>query len=69
MILTCIHLQRALQARVSRQVLMNVNDEDSDEEPKQLERMSLSDLKHRGKKKAIVPVNRTGTAVKSKLGL
>ncbi|KAK7905000.1 hypothetical protein WMY93_017607 [Mugilogobius chulae] len=59
---------KALQARVSRQVLMNANDEDSEEESKQLERMSLSDLKHRGKKKAIVPVNRTGTAVKSVSG-
>ncbi|CAL9686388.1 unnamed protein product [Knipowitschia caucasica] len=57
---------KALQARVSRQVLMNVNEEDSDDESKQIERMSLADLKHRGKKKAIVPVNRTGAAVKSK---
>ncbi|XP_033843760.1 mitotic checkpoint serine/threonine-protein kinase BUB1 beta [Periophthalmus magnuspinnatus] len=59
---------KALQARVSRQVLMNAKEEDSDDEPKQLERMSLADLKHRGKKKAIVPVNRTGTAVKSVSG-
>lgn len=57
---------RALQARVSRQVMMNVEEDDSDNEPKQLERVSLADLKHRGKKKAIAPVNRTGHAIRSK---
>ena len=35
-----------------------MEDNDSDEESKEPERMSLIDLKHRGKKKAIVPVNR-----------
>ncbi|CAJ1073823.1 mitotic checkpoint serine/threonine-protein kinase BUB1 beta [Xyrichtys novacula] len=59
-----MQFHKALQARVSRQVLMNVED-DSDDEPKQPERVSLADLKHRGKKKAIAPVNRTGSAVRS----
>ncbi|KAJ0062653.1 hypothetical protein NL108_004269 [Boleophthalmus pectinirostris] len=59
---------KALQARMFRQVLMNTKEDDSDDESKQPERMSLADLKHRGKKKAIVPVNRTGTAVKSVSG-
>lgn len=57
---------RALQARVSRQAMMNVEEDDSDDEPKQPERVSLADLKHRGKKKAIAPINRTGPAIKSK---
>lgn len=51
---------------MARQVMMNVEEEDSDEEPKQPERISLVDLKHRGKKKAVAPVNRTGPAIKSK---
>ncbi|XP_029981883.1 mitotic checkpoint serine/threonine-protein kinase BUB1 beta [Sphaeramia orbicularis] len=59
---------KALQARVSRQVMMNVEEDDSDDEPKQPERISLVDLKHRGKKKAIVPVNRTGSAIRSVSG-
>ncbi|XP_034530479.1 mitotic checkpoint serine/threonine-protein kinase BUB1 beta [Notolabrus celidotus] len=59
---------KALQARVSRQVMMNVEEDDSDDEPKQPERCSLADLKHRGKKKAIAPVNRTGSAIKSVSG-
>lgn len=63
-----MQFHKALQARVSRQVLMNVKEEDSDEEQKEPERMSLASLKHRGKKKTIVPVNRTGTAVKSVSG-
>lgn len=45
---------------------MNVEEDDSDNEPKQPERVSLADLKHRGKKKAIAPVNRTGHAIRSK---
>lgn len=62
-----IVIRRALQARVSRQVMMNVEEEDSDDEPKQPERVSLAELKHRGKKKAIAPINRTGSAIRSKL--
>lgn len=45
---------------------MNVEEEDSDDELKQLERVSLADLKHRGKKKAVAPINRTGAAIRSK---
>ncbi|NP_001239175.2 mitotic checkpoint serine/threonine-protein kinase BUB1 beta isoform X1 [Oryzias latipes] len=60
-----LQFHRALQARVSRQVLMTVHDDSSDDEPQQPERVSLADLKHRGKKKAVAPVNRTGPAIKS----
>ncbi|XP_076017622.1 mitotic checkpoint serine/threonine-protein kinase BUB1 beta [Genypterus blacodes] len=59
---------KALQARVSRQVMMSVMDVDSDEETKQPERISLVDLKHKGKKKAIAPINRTGPAIKGICG-
>lgn len=45
---------------------MNVEEDDSDDEPKQSERVSLADLKHRGKIKAIAPINRTGHAIKGK---
>lgn len=61
----CLVLCRALQARVSRQVMMNKDEDDSDDEPKQPERISLADLKHRGKKKATAPINRAGPAIKS----
>ncbi|XP_041827039.1 mitotic checkpoint serine/threonine-protein kinase BUB1 beta [Melanotaenia boesemani] len=60
-----LHFHKALQARVSRQVMMNVEDDGSDDEPKQAERVSLADLRHKGKKKAIAPVNRTGSAIRS----
>lgn len=60
-----LQFHKALQARVSRQVMMNVEEVDSDDEPKQAERLSLADLKHRGKKKAVAPVNRTGAAIRS----
>lgn len=64
---TLKQFHKALQARVSRQAIMNL-DKDSKCEPKQPERMSLANLKHRGKKKAIVPINRTGTAIRSDAG-
>ncbi|KAM7375667.1 hypothetical protein PAMP_005456 [Pampus punctatissimus] len=60
-----LQFHKALQARVSRQVMMNVEEDDSDDEPKQPERISLADLKHRGKKKAVAPVMRTGPAIRS----
>ncbi|XP_030574999.1 mitotic checkpoint serine/threonine-protein kinase BUB1 beta [Archocentrus centrarchus] len=60
-----LQFHKALQARVSRQVMMNVEEVDSDDEPKQAERLSLADLKHRGKKKAVAPINRTGAAIRS----
>ncbi|XP_028995341.1 mitotic checkpoint serine/threonine-protein kinase BUB1 beta [Betta splendens] len=59
-----LQFHKALQARVSRHILTNVDEDDSDDEPKELERVSLASLKHRGKKKAIAPVNRTGSAIK-----
>ncbi|XP_059209389.1 mitotic checkpoint serine/threonine-protein kinase BUB1 beta [Centropristis striata] len=62
-----LQFHNALQARVSRQVMMNV-EEDSDDEPKQPERVSLAELKHRGKKKAIAPINRVGPAIRSTSG-
>lgn len=62
--LFCVY--RALQARVSRQVMMNLEQGDSDDEPKQTERVHLADLKYKGKKKAIKPINRTGSAIRSK---
>ncbi|XP_077476548.1 mitotic checkpoint serine/threonine-protein kinase BUB1 beta [Stigmatopora argus] len=57
---------KMLQARVSRQAIKKVDesDSDSDEEPKQPERVSLAELKARGKK-GIVPIVRTGPAIKS----
>lgn len=61
-----IVLHRALQARVSRQVMMNVEEDHSDDEPKQPERVFLADLRRRGKKKAIAPINRVGSAIRSK---
>uniref|UniRef100_A0A3B3VIR3 BUB1 mitotic checkpoint serine/threonine kinase Bb n=1 Tax=Poecilia latipinna TaxID=48699 RepID=A0A3B3VIR3_9TELE len=60
-----LQFHKALQARVSRQALLKLENDSSDEEPKQPERVSLADLKHRGKKKAIAPVNRTGSAIRS----
>ncbi|CAK6976783.1 mitotic checkpoint serine/threonine-protein kinase BUB1 beta [Scomber scombrus] len=60
-----LQFHKALQARVSRQVMMDVEEDDSDDEPKQKERISLADLRHRGKKKAIAPIIRTGPAIRS----
>ncbi|KAK5857234.1 hypothetical protein PBY51_010492 [Eleginops maclovinus] len=56
---------KALQARVSRQVLMNLEEDDSDDEHKQSDRVSLAELKSRGKKRAITPINRVGSAIRS----
>ncbi|XP_037602426.1 mitotic checkpoint serine/threonine-protein kinase BUB1 beta [Sebastes umbrosus] len=60
-----LQFHKALQARVSRQVMMNVEEDDSDDEPKQPERVFLADLRRRGKKKAIAPINRVGSAIRS----
>ncbi|XP_035530125.1 mitotic checkpoint serine/threonine-protein kinase BUB1 beta [Morone saxatilis] len=60
-----LQFHKALQARVSRQVMMEVEEDDSDDEARQAERVSLADLKHRGKKKAIAPINRAGPAIRS----
>ncbi|CAL8286159.1 unnamed protein product [Lota lota] len=58
-----LQYHKALQARVSRQVMTTMAEKDSDEESNEPERLSLVDLKHRGKKKAIVPVNRAQAAL------
>ncbi|XP_075874429.1 mitotic checkpoint serine/threonine-protein kinase BUB1 beta [Nelusetta ayraudi] len=58
---------RALQARVTRQTLLKAEEDDSDEEPKEPERISLAQLKQRGKK-GIIPIVRTGNAIKSSSG-
>ncbi|XP_061699689.1 mitotic checkpoint serine/threonine-protein kinase BUB1 beta [Syngnathoides biaculeatus] len=55
---------KMLQARVSRQAMKKVDDGDSDDEVKQPERVSLAELKTRGKR-AAVPIVRTGHAIKS----
>lgn len=55
---------RALQARVTRQTLLKAEEDDSDEEPKEPGRVSLAQLKQRGKK-GIIPIVRTGNAIKS----
>ncbi|XP_077588119.1 mitotic checkpoint serine/threonine-protein kinase BUB1 beta [Stigmatopora nigra] len=55
---------KMLQARVSREAIKKVDESDSDEEPNQPERVSLAELKARGKK-GIVPIVRTGPAIKS----
>ncbi|KAM6968698.1 mitotic checkpoint serine/threonine-protein kinase BUB1 beta [Tautogolabrus adspersus] len=60
-----LQFHKALQARVSRHVMMNVDEDDSEDESIQPERVSLVDLKHRGKKKAIAPINRAGSAIRS----
>lgn len=56
---------KAFQARVSRQVMVNVEEDDSDDEPQQPQRVCLAELKCRGKKKVIAPINRTGTAIRN----
>ncbi|XP_017268686.1 mitotic checkpoint serine/threonine-protein kinase BUB1 beta [Kryptolebias marmoratus] len=63
-----LQFHKALQARVSRQALLNMEKDSSDEESKQPERVSLAALKHRGKKRAIAPVIRTGSAIKGLSG-
>ncbi|XP_028251681.1 mitotic checkpoint serine/threonine-protein kinase BUB1 beta [Parambassis ranga] len=60
-----LQFHKALQARVSRQVMSNLEEDSDDDEPEQPERVSLADLKHRGKKKTIIPVNRTGPAIRN----
>ncbi|KAG9336547.1 hypothetical protein JZ751_002894 [Albula glossodonta] len=57
---------KSFQARVSRQVMLNMADgvgEEESPEPELPQRTSLVDLKYRGKKKAVVPINRTGSSV------
>ncbi|CAN9502253.1 unnamed protein product [Ophioblennius macclurei] len=56
-----LHFHKALQARVFRQAVVNV-EEDSSEDEQQNARASLADLKLRGKK---APINRTGRAIRN----
>ncbi|XP_008323286.1 mitotic checkpoint serine/threonine-protein kinase BUB1 beta [Cynoglossus semilaevis] len=64
-----LQFHRALQARVSRQVMMNVDQEESDDDDdKEQERISLADLKHRGKKKTVAPIIRTKHAMRNITG-
>lgn len=52
---------------MSRQVMSGmVNDEEEEAEAAKPERVSLVDLKHRGKKKAVAPISRVGAALSSK---
>ncbi|CDQ68608.1 mitotic checkpoint serine/threonine-protein kinase BUB1 beta [Oncorhynchus mykiss] len=61
-----LQFHKALQARVSRQVMSGmVNDEEEEAEAAKPERVSLVDLKHRGKKKAVAPISRVGAALSS----
>nr|XP_040054877.1 mitotic checkpoint serine/threonine-protein kinase BUB1 beta [Gasterosteus aculeatus aculeatus] len=60
-----LQFHKALQARVSRQVMMNVEEDSGDDEPKAPERVSLAEFKRRGKKKAVAPVNRVGSSIRS----
>ncbi|XP_072284388.1 mitotic checkpoint serine/threonine-protein kinase BUB1 beta isoform X2 [Pyxicephalus adspersus] len=57
---------KQFQARVSRQVLQNLADGDTVEEPESSEpqRSSLVDLKARGKNKVRAPISRVGDAIK-----
>lgn len=66
--LQCHH--REFQARLSRQVLQGMNEEDAEVEDSGIlgasepQRSSLADLKYRGKKKARAPVSRVGEFAK-----
>ncbi|XDV43777.1 hypothetical protein PO909_012187 [Leuciscus waleckii] len=63
---------RALQARVCRQMMSSMtaqqrdDDDDEDEEP---QRSSLAELKAKGKKKAVVPINRVNASAGYARGL
>ncbi|KAI5610731.1 mitotic checkpoint serine/threonine-protein kinase BUB1 beta [Silurus asotus] len=49
---------RALQARVCRQMMTSLNDKERDDELSEPQRGSLTELKAKGKKKAVAPINR-----------
>ncbi|XP_056107580.1 mitotic checkpoint serine/threonine-protein kinase BUB1 beta [Rhinichthys klamathensis goyatoka] len=61
---------RALQARVCRQMMSSMTDQqrddDDDDEP---QRSSLAELKAKGKKKAVVPINRVNASLGYARGL
>ncbi|XP_016308826.1 mitotic checkpoint serine/threonine-protein kinase BUB1 beta-like [Sinocyclocheilus anshuiensis] len=67
---------RALQARACRQMMSSMtdqhrddDDDDEDEGPAEPQRASLSELKAKGKKKAVVPINRVNASVGYARGL
>ncbi|KAJ8290392.1 hypothetical protein GJAV_G00012260 [Gymnothorax javanicus] len=62
---------KAFQARVSRQVVMNMANGGPEDSPERAppQRSSLADLKHKGKKKAVAPINRTGASILRGLSL
>ncbi|KAF7704164.1 mitotic checkpoint serine/threonine-protein kinase BUB1 beta [Silurus meridionalis] len=49
---------KALQARVCRQMMTSLNDQETDDELSEPQRGSLTELKAKGKKKAVAPINR-----------
>ncbi len=63
-------ISRALQARACRQMMSSMtdqqrddDDDDEDEGPADAQRASLAELKAKGKKKAVVPINRVNASV------
>ncbi|XP_065111182.1 mitotic checkpoint serine/threonine-protein kinase BUB1 beta [Paramisgurnus dabryanus] len=63
---------RALQARVCRQMMSSMTDQkndDDDEATAEPQRSSLTELKAKGKKKAVVPINRVSASVGYARGL
>lgn len=68
---------RALQARACRQMMSSITDQqrdddeddDGDEGPAEPQRASLAELKAKGKKKAVVPINRVKASVGYARGL
>ncbi len=62
-------ISRALQARACRQMMSSMtdqqgdDDDDEDEGPAEAQRASLAELKAKGKKKAVVPINRVKASV------
>ncbi|GCB65991.1 mitotic checkpoint serine/threonine-protein kinase BUB1 beta [Scyliorhinus torazame] len=62
------HHLRHFQSRVFKQVVASIaegTNEDFVPEPVQQQRTTLGDLKRRGQKKAMAPVNRVGSAIRS----
>ncbi|XP_076834117.1 mitotic checkpoint serine/threonine-protein kinase BUB1 beta [Brachyhypopomus gauderio] len=60
---------RALQARVCRQMMTSVADQEKGDEPPEPQRTSLVELKAKGKKKAVAPINRVAGSIGSTRGL
>ncbi len=61
-------ISRALQARACRQMMSSMtdqqgDDDEDDEGAADAQRASLAELKAKGKKKAVVPINRVNASV------